>query len=71
MLMLHTLSCPTLIDCDGYAQDWDVLLLEMWGSIGNEYAVLSTSPPPLDTVGKSINDRWEVPHLCGFSWEER
>jgi hypothetical protein len=43
----------------------------MWGQINNEYAILSTALPSLDILGKKINDRWEVPHLCHYSWDEK
>jgi hypothetical protein len=45
--------------------------MKMWGQIGNEYAVISTELPSLDVLGKKINDRWEVPHLCHHSWDEK
>jgi hypothetical protein len=44
--------------------DWDTSLTNMWGSINNEYAVLSTVPPDLPDLGKNIQDHWEVNHLC-------
>jgi hypothetical protein len=52
-------------------QNWDVELMNMWGQINNEYAILSTALPSLDILGKKINDRWEVPHLCHYSWDEK
>lgn len=52
-------------------QDWDVELMNMWGQIQNEYAILSTSLPSIDILGKKINNRWEVPHLCHYSWDEK
>jgi hypothetical protein len=45
--------------------------MNMWGQINNEYAILSTALPSLDILGKKINNRWEVPHLCHYSWDEK
>ena len=54
---------------------WDEALTQMWGSIDNEYAVLSTAAPDVSTLSQNVNDRWEVPHLCqaGFAsrWDLR
>lgn len=48
---------------------WDSEITAMWGSLDNEYAVLSTAVPDITTLSQNVNDRWEVPHLCqaGFS----
>ncbi len=54
-----------------YTQDWDVKLMDMWGLINNEYAILSTSPSALENLDKNVNNRWEVPHLCAFKWDTR
>jgi len=52
-------------------QDWDIEMLNMWGSVGNEYAILSTYVPDLSELGKNVNDRYEVPHLCRGLWTDR
>lgn len=51
-------------------KDWDSALTAMWGSIDNEYAVLSTTPPDISSLGKNVNNRWEVPHLCQATFTE-
>ena len=50
---------------------WDVKMMDMWGLIQNEYAILSTyvtdaaELPVLDKEdSKGINNLHEVPHLC-------
>ena len=50
---------------------WDVELISMWTSVGNEYAVLSTVPPDLPQLGKSTLDHIEVPHLCQATFTDR
>jgi hypothetical protein len=45
--------------------------MNMWGQINNEYAILSTALPSIDVLGKKMNNRWEVPHLCHYSWDEK
>jgi hypothetical protein len=50
--------------------NWDTLMLEMWGIINNEYAILSTYVSDLAQYEENkadrhgINDQFEVPHLC-------
>jgi hypothetical protein len=46
-------------------------MMTMWGQINNEYAILSTALPSIDVLGKKMNNRWEVPHLCHYSWDEK
>jgi hypothetical protein len=45
-------------------------LMSMWGSLQNEYAVLSTIPTDINSV---INDKKPdmVPHMCSFDWSEK
>lgn len=43
-------------------QDWDTKGLQMWGSAGNEYGVLSMQPPDVTAAKDSGYDI--VPHLC-------
>mmetsp|Transcript_10862 Transcript_10862/g.17809 ORF Transcript_10862/g.17809 Transcript_10862/m.17809 type:complete len:530 (+) Transcript_10862:55-1644(+) len=50
--------------------NWDMALLNMWGMIQNEYAVLSTQPTATSLLGKNVHDRWEVAHQCSFDWRE-
>ena len=51
--------CMTTDSHSDFASEWDVSVTAMWGSIGNEYAVLSTLPD--DEAKLSSTD---VPHLC-------
>ena len=51
-----------------FVQDWDVVALEMWGSINNEYAILSTQVPDLSYTVSPDNS---VPHLCEAEWANR
>jgi len=48
---------------------FDTAMLNMWGSVNNEYGVLSTYVSDITTYeeeagGLGVNDRHEVPHLC-------
>jgi hypothetical protein len=54
-------------------QDWDTVLLSEWGACKNEYAVMSTYPTNAGTgdMGKNTNNHWEMPFLCGASFESR
>jgi len=54
-----------------FVKDWDVQVLSMWGAVKNEYAVLSTMPPDVTTLGKNVNDHWEVPHVCAATVNEK
>ena len=51
-------------------QDWDMALMNMWGMIQNEYAILSTTPTAMSLLGQNVNSRWEVSHQCSFDWRE-
>lgn len=44
-----------------FIKDWDIEMTNMWGSINNEYAILSTVPPNIDELSENKD---EVPHLC-------
>ncbi len=46
--------------------DWDMKVLNIWGSVNNEFAILSTTPPDVKALAgnMNLNDRHEVPHLC-------
>lgn len=49
------------------ARDWDVRLRQEWKSVGNEFAVLSTIPPPLDEMGDLLPTgarATQVPRQC-------
>jgi hypothetical protein len=43
----------------------------MWGSIDNEYAILSTTPDDISNLGKNVNNRWEVPHVCSATFTKK
>jgi len=52
-----------------FLPDFDNSLLKMWGSLENEYGVLSTYVNDISTAaaelsGKGVSNRHEVPHLC-------
>lgn len=48
--------------------EWDVKLLQEWGQIGNEFAMLSTQPPDVSVlVDRDYQQAGVVPHLC--QWE--
>ena len=51
--------CMTTDSHTDFASDWDVSATQMWGSIGNEYAVLSTLPDDESRLSSA-----NVPHLC-------
>ena len=51
--------------------NWDTEITAMWGSIDNEYAVLSTAAPDISTLGQNVNERWEVPHVCQAGYSNR
>lgn len=63
--------CMQVDSHSDFIQNWDVHALTMWGSIQNEYAVLSTMPPDVTTLGKNINDHWEVPHVCAATINDK
>jgi hypothetical protein len=48
--------------------NWDMAVMNMWGMVQNEYAVLSTQPTATSLLGKNVHDRWEVAHQCSFEW---
>ena len=51
---------------------WDSELLNMWGMIDNEYAVLSTRLPHVDALNPGmIKQRLDVPHICHSQIAER
>lgn len=41
-----------------FVKGWDTQSLDEWGMAANEYAILSTKPPALDTADKEVN------HVC-------
>ena len=47
-------------------QDWDVEITNMWGSINNEYAILSQRPVDISVLPKASEYAREerVPHIC-------
>ena len=48
--------------------DWDTKMISMWQSTGNEYAILSTKPPDIKSLGLNVDDNFEVPHVCESSF---
>lgn len=60
--------------CNEYSvcfTDWDVDMISMWASIGNEYAVLSTVPADLGSLGKNVHGHNEVPHVCQATFNDK
>jgi len=47
-----------------FSHNWDSSMLEMWGQINNEYAVLSTYVQDLKNMDQNVNGVWETAHLC-------
>jgi hypothetical protein len=56
-----------------FIQDWDLALTSMWGSINNEYAVLSSAVPDVSVLkNNDLNGRdQQVPHLCQATFDSR
>eukprot|EP01034_Spumella_vulgaris_P034187 gene34187-42150_t len=54
-----------------FVQDWDVTLTAMWGSVDNEYAVLSSALPDVAVLKNSdLNgEDQQVPHLCQAAFD--
>ena len=50
---------------------WDMALMNMWGMIQNEYAIISTQPTAMSLLGKNVHERWEVSHQCSFEWRSQ
>lgn len=44
--------CMQVDSHSDFVKDWDVAMSAMWGSIDNEYAILSTKPPDISTLNK-------------------
>lgn len=63
--------CMQIDSHSDFISDWDVAITSMWGSVQNEYAVLSTLAPDISLLGKNVNDHWEVPHLCQATFTDR
>lgn len=58
--------------CD-FAPHWDTLQTQMWGSVQNEYAVLSSTPADIAVLRRpSLNNEDQVvPHLCQAKVDDR
>ncbi len=56
-----------------FIPNWDETLMTMWGSVGNEYAVLSTAVPDVSVlIGSTLNsDSQQVPHVCQATFDSR
>ncbi len=56
-----------------FAPHWDTLQTQMWGSVQNEYAVLSSTPADIAVLRRpSLNNEDQVvPHLCQAKVDER
>lgn len=56
-----------------FANNWDILLLEMWGNIGNEFAILSSTAPDISVLqNPDFNmESQQVPHLCQAMFDDR
>ena len=49
---------------------WDTNMKQMWTLANNEYAVLSTYVAGTEQLGRNVNHRYEVPHLCMVKFTE-
>jgi hypothetical protein len=56
-----------------FVEGWDVAVTDMWGSVHNEYAVLSSLAPDVSVLTRpSLNSpSQQVPHLCQATLDER
>lgn len=56
-----------------FAPHWDSLLTSMWGSVQNEFAVLSSTPVDIAVLRRpTLNDEEQlVPHLCQAKVDDR
>eukprot|EP01062_Namystynia_karyoxenos_P019365 TRINITY_DN17276_c0_g1_i1.p1 TRINITY_DN17276_c0_g1~~TRINITY_DN17276_c0_g1_i1.p1 ORF type:complete len:610 (+),score=139.31 TRINITY_DN17276_c0_g1_i1:54-1883(+) len=52
-----------------FISNWDVRMATEWGMAANEFAVLTTYPTNAHHLYENTNNHWEVPHLCGASFE--
>ena len=48
-----------------FINNWDDTLMSTWGSIGNEYAILSTQPVDISLLSEVTK---EVPHVCAATF---
>eukprot|EP00242_Pyramimonas_sp_CCMP2087_P011826 CAMPEP_0198202664 /NCGR_PEP_ID=MMETSP1445-20131203/5878_1 /TAXON_ID=36898 /ORGANISM="Pyramimonas sp., Strain CCMP2087" /LENGTH=578 /DNA_ID=CAMNT_0043873709 /DNA_START=171 /DNA_END=1907 /DNA_ORIENTATION=- len=52
-----------------FTENWDTKFLDMWYSVKNEYAVLTTYLPGAENYGiENFAGRNEVPHICNLMW---
>ena len=53
-------------------QDWDTKLMNQWGQINNEYAVITSYPTNHKDLGKNTNNHWvsEVSNALCFGLED-
>jgi predicted metal-binding protein len=50
--------CMQIDSHSDFISGWDVAMTKMWGSINNEYAILSTKPPDISTLNKVYLYLW-------------
>lgn len=65
--------CMQLDSHTDTVKNWDIKVLSMWGSINNEYAILSTRLPDVSSLpgrAQSFVEN-EVPHLCQAAYTSR
>lgn len=65
--------CMQIDAHNDFIQHWDSLLTTMWGSVQNEYAVLSTTPVDVSVLQRhDVNkEHQQVPHLCQAEVDEK
>ena len=44
-----------------FAKNWDTVAMDEWGKTANEYAIISSVPPDVKTIDKSVG---EMNHIC-------
>lgn len=62
--------CMQVDSHSDFVSNWDTTLSSMWGSIGNEYAVISSAPVDLAALRDNANSE-VVPHLCQATFDAR
>lgn len=62
--------CMQVDSHSDFISNWDTTLTRMWGSIENEYAVISTAPVDLSVLRNNANSE-VLPHLCQATFDAR
>ena len=62
-VLLKNMFLANSFYCQQRKQDWDRKILDEWGSVDNEYAILTSYPTNVHDLGHNSNKHWEV-SLC-------